>query len=189
MSGQIFCWCIVCARLHSGLWVAPVFWFTNPYQGYDAIAYYDNDVEIQGDITPVLRCAASGKFLSTNGASFLSANGASALLNLGFFALKPDKRLFQASLTFGGSRWQAVSPDEKCLIKSDWDLPRSTWASIPLILPHPMANSSTLWRSCFQVPHTFWQVSDRVRVSSRWCGVNLGSSHPHYERAHELSHV
>ena len=61
-------------------------------EGYDAIAYYDNDVEIQGDITPVLRCAASGKFLSTNGPL--------APLNLGFFALKPDKRLFQASLNF-----------------------------------------------------------------------------------------
>jgi len=59
---------------------------------YDAIAYYDNDVEIQGDITPVLRCAASGKFLSTNGPL--------APLNLGFFALKPDNRLFQASLNF-----------------------------------------------------------------------------------------
>ena len=33
---------------------------------------------------------------------------AGALLNLGFFALKPDKRLFQASLTLGGRRWQAV---------------------------------------------------------------------------------
>ena len=36
-------------------------------EGYDAIAYYDTDIEFQGDITPVLRCAASGKFLSTNG--------------------------------------------------------------------------------------------------------------------------
>ena len=81
-------------RLHSGSWVALVFRFANPYQGYDAIAYYDNDVEIQGDITPILRCAASGKFLSTNGPL--------APLNLGFFALKPDKRLFQASLTSGG---------------------------------------------------------------------------------------
>ena len=40
-------------------------WFTG--SGYDAIAYYDTDIEFQGDITPVLRCAASGKFLSTNG--------------------------------------------------------------------------------------------------------------------------
>ena len=35
--------------------------------GYDAIAYYDTDIEFQGDISPVLKCAASGKFLSTNG--------------------------------------------------------------------------------------------------------------------------
>ena len=62
-------------------------------EDYDAIAYYDTDVEFWGDITPVLRCAASGKFLSTNG-------GIGALLNLGFFALKPDKRLFQASVNF-----------------------------------------------------------------------------------------
>ena len=41
-------------------------WFTGS-SGYDAIAYYDTDIEFQGDITPVLRCAASGKFLSTNG--------------------------------------------------------------------------------------------------------------------------
>jgi len=61
-------------------------------EGYDAIAYYDTDIEIRGDITPVLRCAASGKFLSTSGAA--------AIFNLGFFALKPDKRLFQASLNF-----------------------------------------------------------------------------------------
>eukprot|EP00434_Breviolum_minutum_P008893 symbB.v1.2.007841.t1/scaffold486.1/size197656/3 len=62
-------------------------------EGYDAIAYYDTDIEFQGDITPVLRCAASGKFLSTNG-------GVGEPLNVGFFALKPDKRLFQASLNF-----------------------------------------------------------------------------------------
>lgn len=62
-------------------------------EGYDAVAYYDTDIEFQGDITPVLRCAASGKFLSTNG-------GVGEPLNVGFFALKPDKRLFQASLNF-----------------------------------------------------------------------------------------
>ena len=43
-------------------------WFTGS-SGYDAIAYYDTDIEIRGDITPVLRCAASGKFLSTSGAA------------------------------------------------------------------------------------------------------------------------
>ena len=50
------------------------FWFTwvLSSSGYDAIAYYDTDIEFQGDITPVLRCAASGKFLSTNGGAALS---------------------------------------------------------------------------------------------------------------------
>ncbi|CAJ1382082.1 unnamed protein product [Effrenium voratum] len=62
-------------------------------EGYDAVAYYDTDVEFQGDITPVLRCAASGKFLTTNG-------GLGELLNVGFFALRPDKRLFQAAVNF-----------------------------------------------------------------------------------------
>ena len=128
-------------------------------EGYDAIAYYDTDIEFQGDITPVLRCAASGKFLSTNGGvswscyliscpllylfvvyqyrptmvcvSLLPVNKPQAKpllvgglhllrvaittsnppkpslpcgvkvgepLNVGFFAVKPDKRLLQASL-------------------------------------------------------------------------------------------
>eukprot|EP00440_Ansanella_granifera_P064116 gb/GFBE01069509.1/.p1 GENE.gb/GFBE01069509.1/~~gb/GFBE01069509.1/.p1 ORF type:complete len:355 (+),score=87.50 gb/GFBE01069509.1/:1-1065(+) len=62
-------------------------------EGYDAVAYYDTDVEFQGDITPVMRCAASGKFLTTNG-------GIGETLNVGFFAVKPDKRLFQASVNF-----------------------------------------------------------------------------------------
>ena len=29
-------------------------------EGYDAVAYYDADCEFQGDVLPVLRCAASG---------------------------------------------------------------------------------------------------------------------------------
>eukprot|EP00440_Ansanella_granifera_P071256 gb/GFBE01077338.1/.p1 GENE.gb/GFBE01077338.1/~~gb/GFBE01077338.1/.p1 ORF type:complete len:345 (+),score=82.47 gb/GFBE01077338.1/:1-1035(+) len=62
-------------------------------EGYDAIAYYDTDIEFQGDITPVLKCAASGKFLTTNG-------GMGEALNVGFFATKPDKRLVEASVNF-----------------------------------------------------------------------------------------
>ena len=27
---------------------------------YDAVAYFDNDIEFQGDITPLLKCAATG---------------------------------------------------------------------------------------------------------------------------------
>lgn len=76
-------------------------------EDYDAIAYYDTDIEFQGDITPVLRCAASGKFLSTNGGAtchheFLRrkpwSHQVGEPLNVGFFAVKPDRRLFQASL-------------------------------------------------------------------------------------------
>lgn len=62
--------------------------------GYDAAAYYDSDVEFQGDITPVLKCASTGKVLSTNG-------GMGEPLNVGFFALKPDPKLLQAARNFG----------------------------------------------------------------------------------------
>lgn len=60
---------------------------------YDAVAYYDGDCEFQGDILPVLKCAASGKFLSTNG-------GVGEALNIGFIALRPDKRLLEAARIF-----------------------------------------------------------------------------------------
>lgn len=60
-------------------------------QGYDAAAYYDTDVEFRGDITPMLKCAATGKFLSSSG-------GIGEPLNVGFFALRPDNRLLSAAL-------------------------------------------------------------------------------------------
>lgn len=61
---------------------------------YAAVAYYDSDVELQGDIAPILKCAASGKFLSTNG-------GIGEPLNVGFFALKPSKEMLEAARIFG----------------------------------------------------------------------------------------
>jgi hypothetical protein len=63
-------------------------------EGYDAVAYYDTDIEFQGDVTPVLRCAAQGRFLSTNG-------GTGEPLNVGFFATKPSSALLQAAIAFG----------------------------------------------------------------------------------------
>lgn len=60
---------------------------------YDAVAYFDNDIEFQGDITPVLRCASAGNFLTTNG-------GLGEALNVGFFALKPHRLLLQAAEEF-----------------------------------------------------------------------------------------
>eukprot|EP00439_Symbiodinium_sp_Y106_P059470 s1542_g8.t1 len=60
---------------------------------YDAVAYFDNDIEFQGDITPLLRCASTGHFLSTNG-------GIGEALNVGFFALQPHKALLQAAVDF-----------------------------------------------------------------------------------------
>ncbi|CAJ1346054.1 unnamed protein product [Effrenium voratum] len=62
-------------------------------EGYDAVAYFDGDCEFQGDITPMMRCAASGKFLSTSG-------GMGEALNVGFFATRPDRRLVQAAVFF-----------------------------------------------------------------------------------------
>eukprot|EP00419_Tripos_fusus_P024052 CAMPEP_0172719188 /NCGR_PEP_ID=MMETSP1074-20121228/75361_1 /TAXON_ID=2916 /ORGANISM="Ceratium fusus, Strain PA161109" /LENGTH=355 /DNA_ID=CAMNT_0013544513 /DNA_START=16 /DNA_END=1079 /DNA_ORIENTATION=- len=63
------------------------------FEGYDAVAYYDTDIEFQGDVTPVLRCAAQGRFLTTNG-------GTGEPLNVGFFAMKPSSALLQAALAF-----------------------------------------------------------------------------------------
>jgi hypothetical protein len=63
------------------------------FEGYDAVAYYDTDIEFQGDITPVFKCAATGTFITTNG-------GIGEPLNVGFFATKPDMRLMQAALAF-----------------------------------------------------------------------------------------
>lgn len=62
-------------------------------EGYDAVAYYDQDIEFHGSVEAVLRCAASGHFLSTSG-------GVEEPLNVGFFALRPDQRLLQAAIWF-----------------------------------------------------------------------------------------
>jgi hypothetical protein len=62
-------------------------------EGYDAVAYYDTDIEFQGDVTAVFKCAATGTFITTNG-------GIDEPLNVGFFAAKPDQRLMQAALAF-----------------------------------------------------------------------------------------
>lgn len=60
---------------------------------YDAVAFYDQDIEFQGDASPVLLCASTGKFLSASG-------GIGEPLNVGFFALRPDLRLLRASEIF-----------------------------------------------------------------------------------------
>jgi len=57
---------------------------------YDAAAFYDQDIEFLGDISPVLLCASTNVFISTSG-------GVGEPLNVGFFALKPDKRLLHAA--------------------------------------------------------------------------------------------
>eukprot|EP00931_Biecheleriopsis_adriatica_P063732 TRINITY_DN3865_c0_g1_i1.p1 TRINITY_DN3865_c0_g1~~TRINITY_DN3865_c0_g1_i1.p1 ORF type:complete len:376 (+),score=82.51 TRINITY_DN3865_c0_g1_i1:89-1129(+) len=62
-------------------------------EGYDAIAYYDDDIDFRGSIAPVLKCAAQGKMITTSG-------GIGEPLNVGFFALKPNKKLLQAAVHF-----------------------------------------------------------------------------------------
>jgi len=79
--------------------------------GYDAVAFYDSDIEFQGDVTPVLRCAARGRFLTTNG-------GMGEALNVGFFATKPSPRLLQAALAFAR---EADYNDETGWAESGWE--------------------------------------------------------------------
>lgn len=63
---------------------------------YDAVAYYDSDMEFQGDVMPVFRCAATGRFLTTGG-------GLGVPLNIGFFAMHPDPRMLRAAEYFAKS--------------------------------------------------------------------------------------
>jgi len=69
---------------------------------YDAVAFYDQDIEFQGDAAPVLLCASTGRFLSTSG-------GVGEPLNVGFFALRPDRRLLKAAELFA----EGISFDRK----------------------------------------------------------------------------
>ncbi|CAK0809186.1 unnamed protein product [Prorocentrum cordatum] len=62
-------------------------------EGYDAVAFYDQDVEFQGDVSAIFLCAASGAFISTTG-------GVEEPLNVGFFAVRPDSRLLRAAELF-----------------------------------------------------------------------------------------
>lgn len=59
---------------------------------YDAVLYYDSDVELRADVTPLLRCAATGRLLTTTGAN--------VPLNMGTFAVRPDPKLLQTALNF-----------------------------------------------------------------------------------------
>lgn len=60
---------------------------------YDGVAFYDQDIEFQGDVTSVLKCASTGRFLSASG-------GVGEPLNVGFFAVRPDRRLLRAAELF-----------------------------------------------------------------------------------------
>eukprot|EP00439_Symbiodinium_sp_Y106_P033198 s1101_g3.t6 len=73
---------------------------TTGLDSFDAVAFYDQDVEFQGallsrlcSVSAVFRCASLGYFLSTSG-------GVGEPLNIGFFALRPDRRLLRAAELF-----------------------------------------------------------------------------------------
>jgi hypothetical protein len=59
---------------------------------YDALVYFDFDITITGDIMPLLKCAATGELLMTEG-------GASPL-NTGVMALKPSPAILEMLLWF-----------------------------------------------------------------------------------------
>lgn len=60
--------------------------------GYDAVVYYDDDIELRADVTPILRCAATGRMLTTTGPM--------APINVGFMAVRPDPRFLKAAVAF-----------------------------------------------------------------------------------------
>lgn len=63
---------------------------------FDAIIFYDTDVEVRSDVpevlSPLFRCAASGYFLTTPAPKHFP------WVNSGFFAVRPHAKLFEAML-------------------------------------------------------------------------------------------
>lgn len=59
---------------------------------YDAVVYIDTDINIVGDVVPLLECAATGEFMMTQGLH--------APLNAGVMALKPNEELLKLSMWF-----------------------------------------------------------------------------------------
>ena len=68
---------------------------------YDAVMFFDNSIEFQGDVTPLLRCASAGNFLATNGKTGEAAN-------FGLLAVKPHRVLFEAA-------WEVLKDLEQTL--------------------------------------------------------------------------
>eukprot|EP00037_Helgoeca_nana_P019115 m.185375 g.185375 ORF g.185375 m.185375 type:complete len:615 (+) comp24725_c0_seq1:140-1984(+) len=56
---------------------------------YDAVIYLDSDVHVFGDMTDVFKCVASTDRM-------LYTNGPRSVFNMGFYAVRPDKRLVEA---------------------------------------------------------------------------------------------
>ncbi|CAK0830209.1 unnamed protein product [Prorocentrum cordatum] len=61
-------------------------------EGYDAVAYFDTDMELQGDVLPALRCAATGVLLTTSGPL--------APVSVAIIVVRPDPRILRASVAF-----------------------------------------------------------------------------------------
>ena len=85
-----------------------------------------------------------GKFLTTNG-------GLGELLNVGFFALRPDKRLFQAAVQLGTDNfWSITSAPERS--EEDPEVPnfikkRSKWSRFVVSsLQSLISHHANLWR-------------------------------------------
>ena len=79
---------------------------------YDAVMYVDSDVQIIGDIQPLLRCAASGEFMMTEGSG--------APMNAGFMALKPEPRLLELAMWFAARADFSIDKPELRTLHGGW---------------------------------------------------------------------
>lgn len=80
---------------------------------YDAVIYYDGDVQIVGNIMPVFQCAASGEFMMTEGAG--------AMLNAGFMALQPKKSMLDLAMWFAANSKFTRNMSDINVFKGGWD--------------------------------------------------------------------
>jgi len=81
---------------------------------YAAVAYFDFDVTLVGDLLPLLQCAATGEFMMTEG-SFMSP------LNAGMMALQPSKELFEMNLWYAKHAVYTDNITDFKNFKGGWD--------------------------------------------------------------------
>lgn len=80
---------------------------------YDAVVYIDTDINIVGDVVPLLECAATGEFMMTQGLH--------APLNAGVMALKPNEELLKLSMWFAERASFSQHPEDITNNKGGWD--------------------------------------------------------------------